>query len=161
MKRPHIAGALAEPRLRPGPKRVIIDTTFDADGNRRLPLGTGYTPSRRTLADLNDLIDIIETDCDPEKLARYYRASTRGDDLLRSQLRVMHLHLRHPGSDDIVYLMQRDDDTVIILAISDHRHLEETPRGASLRLDRAKAVAATAPYTPPPPPPRNPDDEDD
>ena len=152
MRPPLIRGALAESRLRPGPKTVIIASPRDAAGNPILPLGSGYSISDAALDDFEELLEILKTDCDAEKLQRFYRssASRRGDDLLRSDWRVMHLHLVNPGSDDIVYLVQRDDDVVIILEISDHGHLEEVPRGKSLRLDRAKNYAATVPYVPPP-----------
>ena len=133
MKPPLVPGALAERRLRPGRKRIVL---------AGLPLGPGYTLSPAAALDLARLLRIIRSGCDPAELRPYYRRSRNGDELLLSPWRVMHLHLIHAGSDDIVYLIQREDDVVIVLEVSDHRHLRSVPRGAGLRLDRARAAAS-------------------
>ena len=56
----------------------------------------------------------------------------------------MHFHLIDAGSDDIVYLVQREDGCIIIVEVSDHRHLRTVPRGANLRRDWALAAAKRA-----------------
>lgn len=56
-----------------------------------------------------------------------YRRSQDRDYLLE-KLGVMHLHLVHPGSEELVFLIQYPDH-VLIIEIGDHRHFRR-PIGA-------------------------------
>jgi hypothetical protein len=98
--------------------------------------------------DLDDLIDlIIAGDEIPE---RYYRTSSGGDRLLKEE-GIMHLHLRNPGSDVILYLVQFDEE-VLLLGTGTHTELSEAYRStwrargahhtpADMRAKKAAALA--------------------
>jgi len=69
--------------------------------------------------DLDDLIDhITKGKGIPE---RYYRKSVGVDHLLKRH-GIMHLHLQHAGSDAVVYLVQFEDE-VLLLGIGSHAEL--------------------------------------
>lgn len=109
--------------------------------------------------DLDDLIDLITAGHEiPE---RYYRKSPGGDRLLKEE-GIMHLHLKNPGSDVIVYLVQFDDE-VLLLGTGTHAELAKayqhhwrtkgarsTPAdqraklAARLKADQAKLAAQVA-----------------
>lgn len=94
---------------------------------------------RRIQEDLARLLRQIATRGEVDE--RYYRASLhRGDALLRGPLRVMHLHLLHPGSDILLYLIQTPE-AVVLLELGPHHHLEHVPPGKNLNLlDIRRAV---------------------
>ncbi|MBI0537748.1 hypothetical protein D9599_19490 [Roseomonas sp. KE2513] len=140
MKPPNIEHALAERTLRPGPKRVIFANPAGPSNDRPYS-PPNYTMSSDAALSLAKLLRILKTDCDPVKLAPYYRQSPGGDDLLLGPWRCMHLHLGNAGSDDIVYLLQLPD-SLIIMEVSDHRHLKRPFPGKNLPLQQAKAAAA-------------------
>lgn len=66
----------------------------------------------------------------PEQFYRSRREET--DDELLEMLGVMHLHLDHPGCRELLYLVQFDDH-VVLLEVSDHIHVDTTPRGEILK----------------------------
>jgi hypothetical protein len=77
--------------------------------------------------DFNELVDCIHNghEIDP----RFYRREIGlNKDRLLEETGVKHLHLGGSGSDVIVYVLEREDD-VLFLRISDHRYLEDEPRG--------------------------------
>lgn len=81
MTQPTIRGALAEPRLRQGLKRIhfAVAPSFAGDPDPPPPLGERYQLSLAAALSFAKLLLIIEDGCDPVKLAPYYRASTVGD----------------------------------------------------------------------------------
>lgn len=105
-----------------------------------------------TAEEKNDLFDLqTAIEAGQELPDRFYRKGLgqRGDELLVKH-GVMHLHLGGQDSDTIVYLMQFESH-VLILDVSDHRYLDETPPGKSLypktrraSEDLSDAIAAAA-----------------
>jgi len=69
--------------------------------------------------DLDDLVDLIGKG-EPIP-ARYYRA-TRGRDALLDLHGILHIHLESPASDVIVYLVQFEDE-VLLLGVGSHAEL--------------------------------------
>jgi len=55
---------------------------------------------------------------------------------------INHLHLIHPGSDDIVFIVQFESQ-VVLLKIGKHSDMEDSPPGSALRRlhDRALKLA--------------------
>lgn len=76
---------------------------------------------------LNELVDCIHNGHTVSD--EYYRLQVgRDKDLLLEEAGVKHLHLGGRASDVIVYLIEKEE-RVIVLRISDHRYLEDEPRG--------------------------------
>ena len=67
-----------------------------------------------------------------------YRRSS-GPDTLLLRDGIMHLHLGHSGSRELLYLVQYAD-AVVLLEISDHYHFTTKPIGATLRSIHAKRI---------------------
>lgn len=65
----------------------------------------------------------------PERFYRKDRHST--PDRLLEDEGVMHLHLGDQSTPELVYLMQFDND-VVLLEVSDHYHFTTTPPGSQL-----------------------------
>lgn len=65
---------------------------------------------------------------------KHYRASSdrKGDELL-VKFGIIHLHLVHPGDNNILYLQQYED-FVLLLEVSTHTHLEKIPIGSNFNM---------------------------
>jgi hypothetical protein len=64
---------------------------------------------------------------------RFYRAGINSDtDELLERTGIMHLHLGHPGTEQLIFLVQYEDD-VVLLEINDHKHFRTEPNGALLQ----------------------------
>ena len=102
------------PEIEPRPKQVVLDEFFRI----------GPVLTERELADFDRIRLRIEQG---RSLGRYYRRS-RGYDTLLRQRGILHLHLGHPGSDALLYLMQYPRH-VLFLCVDTHIHLEDVPAG--------------------------------
>ena len=142
MRQPAIVeGALTDHRLRPGPKQIVIAGPVLPGGGlptlpidrRTLQIARDAPDSyRRIQRDLARVLRQIATRGEVDD--RYYRTSLhRGDALLHSALRVMHLHLLHPGSDVLLDLIQTTE-AVLLLELGPHHHLEHVPPGKRFNL---------------------------
>lgn len=144
---PIVEEALAEPRLRHGPKRIVVVGPKGPDGNPELvvdpPILRLKTEDpvqwQRIQTDLARLLRQISGPGDVDE--RYYRKSAqRGDAMLLGRLRAMHLHLLSPGSDVLLYLIQTPD-SVLLLGLGTHKHLEDVPQGKAFRIDYLRQAA--------------------
>lgn len=143
-----VEGALASPRLLAGAKQIVVAGPVSSDGGQpALPVHpqilkirqTDPALYRRIQDDLARLLRQIATQGEVD--ARYYRASrNRGDALLLGSLRVMHLHLLHPGSDVLLYLIQTKA-AVVLLELGPHHHLAHVPPGKSFNLEHIRRAA--------------------
>jgi hypothetical protein len=71
--------------------------------------------------------------------AKFYRAST-GDDTLLAQQGIMHIHLGHAGTRELLYIMQFDTH-LLLLEISDHAHFDTKPPGEILQRLHTPAIS--------------------
>lgn len=90
----------------------------------------GALSDARLLLEFNELQDCIHNgDSVPDA---YYRIGIgKTKDRLLAETGVKHLHLGGRGSEVVVYLIELVD-RVVFLRISDHRYLEDQPRGSLL-----------------------------
>lgn len=101
------------------PKRVVKADTY------RCTINLKARPD--LAANLLDIVRRIEAGyAIPEKFYRKNRGTT--PDLLLERYGVMHLHLEHPGSRELLYLAQFKK-AVVLLEISDHVHVDTQPIG--------------------------------
>jgi hypothetical protein len=118
--RHELGPALRLQRIEPKPKRVHKLPGFDQSVVAR-----GLTdPQLDQLALIEHLI------ATGQRLDRFYRASNRRDELLRRH-GVLHLHLDHPGSNVLLYLVQFRDH-VLLICVGGHGFLDSVPVGANL-----------------------------
>ena len=68
-----------------------------------------------------------------------YRRS-RSRDVLLERDGIMHLHIGHAGSRELIYLVQYPD-CVVLLEISDHYHFTTRPIGITLRPLHERRIA--------------------
>jgi hypothetical protein len=124
-----VATPLREPRLQPKPKRVHL---------KELHVAVRLTDEQKQ--DFADLVEHIPNGTRvPE---RFYRndIDTSPDELLERD-GIMHLHLGGPYSRELVFLVQYDED-VMILEINDHYHFKTDPIGTVLRTWHERKIRA-------------------
>ena len=155
---PIVQGAVAEARLRSGSKQVVVAGPVPEGGfpptlSIHPAIQALRTADRRRWNDIQrDLARLLRQIAGPADIDdRYYRRSRdrRGDRLLLSPLRILHLHLLNPGSDVLLYVIQTAD-AVILVELGPHTHLEHTPPGKSFRTDHIRrAGRLVMPHLPP------------
>ena len=104
------------------PKRVNLPEVFKDE--------VGALSDARLLLEFNELQDCIHNG-DPVPDAYYRLDVGKTKDRLLDEAGVKHLHLGGRGSETVVYLLELED-RVVFLRISDHRYLEDEPRGSLL-----------------------------
>lgn len=125
-----IGQRLTHPRLQVKAKRVSRWVGFFDDAD--------VAVDAVLFAELNALLDLIEGGRPvPE---RFYRTSGGRDHLLLDH-GVMHLHLGHPGSDALVFLIQYDAE-VVLLGTGSHAAFDSGRRAVWRNLRTAADVRA-------------------
>ncbi|WP_156367681.1 hypothetical protein [Brevundimonas sp. Leaf363] len=132
-----LSARLTKPRIQLKPKPVTTWAGwFDT-------AGVSADPKLR-----NDLLDLIDLITEGKPIPnRYYRSSAGRDRLLEEE-GIMHLHLGHAGSNVIIYLLQFEDE-VLLLAAGTHAELQQAYQvtwrkqvGSTPADQRAKGAAA-------------------
>jgi hypothetical protein len=112
--KPDLWTPLKLPQIEPRPKEVHFD-----EGYVIKPVLTD--------AQIDDLDEIRIRIVRGRSLGRFYRRTTGYDSLLQSR-GILHLHLGHAGSNELLYLRQYPRH-VLFLRVDTHIHFEDRPVG--------------------------------